>query len=227
MVAFGLAGAYLCSAQETSTPPKPQVKVNMLNVCAPSPEEKQEIASALARVPAKPSFSPDFEVDRGRSVLDSGTNPLLGGNSAPMTSDTASADFGVSGAGTEGPVATCDRRQRLIGHHGCSDAGRGNAGQPRQVGAFWKAVGGAGALYWGGRRPASRPERVRAAVRLGVLPAIRLPQGTGSEGDGSGRTGESRQSGCGGEATGQEVRHYKSQVRLRILRLKPNSIFVI
>jgi len=93
VVAFGLAGAYLCSAQETSTPPKPQVKVNMLNVCAPSPEEKQEIASALARVPAKPSFSPDFEVDRGRSVLDSGTNPLLGGNSAPMTSDTASADF--------------------------------------------------------------------------------------------------------------------------------------
>jgi hypothetical protein len=65
----------------------------MLNVCAPSPDEQQEIATALSRIPAKPSFSPDFEVDRGRSVLDASTNPLIGTNSAPMTSDTASADF--------------------------------------------------------------------------------------------------------------------------------------
>jgi hypothetical protein len=65
----------------------------MLNVCAPSPEEKQEIASALARIPAKPTFSPDFEVDRGRSVLDPSANPLFAGSSAPMTSDTESADF--------------------------------------------------------------------------------------------------------------------------------------
>jgi hypothetical protein len=65
----------------------------MLNVCAPSPEEKQEIASALARVPAKPSFSPDFEVDRGRSVLDPSTNPLIAGSSTPVSSDTDSADF--------------------------------------------------------------------------------------------------------------------------------------
>ena len=88
-----LAAAFLCPAQEAS-PPKPQVKVNMLNVCAPSPEEKQEIASALARVPAKPSFSPDFEVDRGRSVLDPSTNPLIAGSSTTsISSDTDSADF--------------------------------------------------------------------------------------------------------------------------------------
>jgi hypothetical protein len=87
-----LTGAFLGSAQEAS-PPKPQVKVNMLNVCAPSPEEKQEIGSALARVPAKPSFSPDFEVDRGRSVLDASANPLMPGSSAPVNSETASADF--------------------------------------------------------------------------------------------------------------------------------------
>ena len=93
VVAFGLVAASVCSAQEASAPPKPQVKVNMLNVCAPSAEEQQEIASALARVPAKPSFSPDFEVDRGRSVLDPGANPLLAGSSTPLTSDTASADF--------------------------------------------------------------------------------------------------------------------------------------
>ena len=65
----------------------------MLNVCAPSPEEQQEIASALARVPTKPAFSPDFEVDRGRSVLNPGDNPLIAASSAPVTSETASADF--------------------------------------------------------------------------------------------------------------------------------------
>ncbi|MGO9826854.1 MAG: hypothetical protein ACLPMG_16485 [Terriglobales bacterium] len=87
------AETLLCPAQEASAPPKPQVRVHVLNVCAPSPEEQQEIASALAHVPAKPAFSPDFEVDRGRSVLDPSANPLFAGNSAPATSDTASADF--------------------------------------------------------------------------------------------------------------------------------------
>src|SRR5207248_1155939 len=55
-----------------------QVKVNVLNVCTPSPAEKQEISSALARIPKRPSFSPDFEVDRGRSVLDPNANPSTG-----------------------------------------------------------------------------------------------------------------------------------------------------
>jgi len=44
----------------------PQVKVNMINACAPSPDDKQEIATALAHVPKQPKFGPDFEVDRGR-----------------------------------------------------------------------------------------------------------------------------------------------------------------
>lgn len=93
LLVTALSGSgFFCLAQE-ATPPKPQVKVHMLNVCAPSPDEQQEIATALSRIPAKPSFSPDFEVDRGRSVLDASTNPLIGTNSAPMTSDTASADF--------------------------------------------------------------------------------------------------------------------------------------
>ncbi len=93
VVANILMGACFCSAQEASAPPKPQVKVHMLNVCAPSPEEQQEIASALAHVPVKPAFSPDFELDRGRSVLDPGANPLIAASNAPITSDTASADF--------------------------------------------------------------------------------------------------------------------------------------
>ena len=41
-----------------------------------------------------PLFRPDFEVDRGRSVLDPSENPLMAaGASAPLTSETASADF--------------------------------------------------------------------------------------------------------------------------------------
>jgi hypothetical protein len=46
---------------------KPQVKINYLNVCTPGDSEKQELASALARIPAKPKFTPDFEISRGRS----------------------------------------------------------------------------------------------------------------------------------------------------------------
>jgi hypothetical protein len=54
---------------ETPTSQQPQVKVNMLNVCTPSPEEQKEIAAALARVPKTPLFGSDFEVSRGRSTL--------------------------------------------------------------------------------------------------------------------------------------------------------------
>jgi hypothetical protein len=94
IVGAALAGASFCLAQEGSAPAKPQVKVNMLNVCAPSADEKQEIATALSRIPAKPSFGKDFEVDRGRSVLDPSENPLMAaGTSAPVTAETASADF--------------------------------------------------------------------------------------------------------------------------------------
>ncbi len=94
IVSVLVAGVQLCPAQEASAPPKPQVKVNVLNVCAPSADEKQEIAAALSRIPAKPSFGLDFEVDRGRSVLDPSENPLVAaGTGAPMTSETASADF--------------------------------------------------------------------------------------------------------------------------------------
>lgn len=82
LVLITLAAA-ACLAQEAPSP-KPQVKVNVLNVCTPSPAEQQEISSALARIPKRPSFSPDFEVDRGRSVLDPNANPIPG-----MASPTA------------------------------------------------------------------------------------------------------------------------------------------
>jgi hypothetical protein len=64
-------------AQQTPTPePKQEpgkeqlkVQVHMMNVCAPSDEDKQVIVAALAQVPAKPKFSPDFEISRGRTTF--------------------------------------------------------------------------------------------------------------------------------------------------------------
>ena len=49
---------------------QPPVKVNVINVCAPTADEQKELSSALAKVPAKPAFAADYEVARGRSTLD-------------------------------------------------------------------------------------------------------------------------------------------------------------
>ena len=49
---------------------KPEVRVNMLNVCTPSDAEQQEIKAALARVPRKAHFMPDFEVSRGSTTME-------------------------------------------------------------------------------------------------------------------------------------------------------------
>lgn len=56
---------------------QPPVKVNVLNVCAPSADEQKELSSALAKVPGKPGFSKDYEVARGHSTLDPST-PIPG-----------------------------------------------------------------------------------------------------------------------------------------------------
>jgi hypothetical protein len=55
------------SQEPSAQTDKPQVKINYLNVCTPSDSDKQELASALSRIPARPKFTPDFEVSRGRS----------------------------------------------------------------------------------------------------------------------------------------------------------------
>src|ERR1700692_2059772 len=49
---------------------QPPVKVNVINVCAPSADEQKELSSALAKVPGKPAFGKDYEVSRGHSTLD-------------------------------------------------------------------------------------------------------------------------------------------------------------
>lgn len=72
---------------------KPQVKVNMLNVCTPPEEEKQEIATALARIPRSPSFGADFEIARGRTTLEQSPEFLQAAPGAQMASSGESATW--------------------------------------------------------------------------------------------------------------------------------------
>lgn len=90
MVLAGVA-ASVCMAQDSGpAQQKPEVKVHMLNACTPSAEEQQELATALAHIPNKPEFSRDFEVDRGRSVLDQNANPLAAvGQTSPVEGSVA------------------------------------------------------------------------------------------------------------------------------------------
>ena len=89
---------------------KPEVKVHMLNVCTPSADEQRAIAAALTQVPRKPSFSEDFEVDRGRSVLDQSVNPLTALSAAAgAPTEKSIADFvrirrDITGSGTYSTV---------------------------------------------------------------------------------------------------------------------------
>jgi len=78
----GVIGAIsvLGLAQQANQAP-PQVKVNVLNVCTPSPDEQKEIAAALAKVAVKPVFAPDFEIARGRSTLSANDVIRAGGDS--------------------------------------------------------------------------------------------------------------------------------------------------
>jgi hypothetical protein len=70
---------------------QPPVKVNVLNVCAPSEEEQKEISSALSRVPKQAMFSHDFEVARGRSSLSEAPGLLQAGQSAQISDEPSVA----------------------------------------------------------------------------------------------------------------------------------------
>ena len=85
MVAVAAAQQPPVNAQE------PKVKVNVLNVCAPSADEQKELSSALAKVPGKPVFATDYEVSRGRSTLDPNT-PIPGMQPLPPGT-VSSADW--------------------------------------------------------------------------------------------------------------------------------------
>ena len=92
LIAGTLLLAGVCAAQQPTNQQAPPVKVNVLNVCTPSPDEQKEIATALDAIPKRPAFSADFEVDRGRSVLDPSSNPLMAAGARSM-GETAVADF--------------------------------------------------------------------------------------------------------------------------------------
>jgi len=92
-IIISIAIVELASAQQ---PPQPQVKLNVLNVCAPSAEDQQQISSALQRIPLMASFTQDFEIDRGRSLLDQGADLLkLGqlGQNSQLSSDLGTSDW--------------------------------------------------------------------------------------------------------------------------------------
>jgi len=60
--------AICAQAQQQPKQGDMQVHINYLNVCSPSEADKQEIVSALERIPAAPRFGPEFEIARGRST---------------------------------------------------------------------------------------------------------------------------------------------------------------
>ena len=74
-------------SQETK-PGQPQVRVNYLNVCTPSDDEKAEIAATLDKLPAKPKFAVDYEISRGRSTMEEGG--VIPGENAKMSDQAPS-----------------------------------------------------------------------------------------------------------------------------------------
>lgn len=95
---FALAGllfALPAMSQQAPEPSgtQPQVKVNVLNVCAPSAEEKKEIAAALAEIPKQPRFDPDFEVSHGLSTLTEAPNLLQPGENMPASGEPSVARY--------------------------------------------------------------------------------------------------------------------------------------
>lgn len=88
-VISGLSAAQQSPAPQA--PGQPPVKVNVINVCAPSAEDQQELAAALAKVPDKPVFAKDYEVARGHSTLDPNA-PIPGMQQLPPDA-ASSADW--------------------------------------------------------------------------------------------------------------------------------------
>jgi len=86
VILIGLSLAPLAAAQQPAKP-TPKVKVNVINVCTPSADEQQQIASALSRIPKEPLFSIDFEVDRGQSSLEERPGFLQPGSGGQAGSD--------------------------------------------------------------------------------------------------------------------------------------------
>jgi hypothetical protein len=67
--------ASVVAGQQDPQQDKPQVRLNYLNVCTPTPEEQAVLKGALSRISAKPGFVEDFEISRGvATVKDAGAS---------------------------------------------------------------------------------------------------------------------------------------------------------
>jgi hypothetical protein len=92
-----LLWAVALTAQEGGAPAvvpqTPPVRVNVINVCSPSPEEQKEISDTLARVPRQPLFSEDFEISRGRSTLPDKPGFVQSGESVRFSAEPVIADW--------------------------------------------------------------------------------------------------------------------------------------
>lgn len=98
ILAFTLGGLVLAPAavaQQTANPPssQPQVKVNVLNACAPSSADQKEMAAALGRIPKQPLFASDFEISRGRSTLTDTPNFLQPGQTTVVSGEPSVATY--------------------------------------------------------------------------------------------------------------------------------------
>ena len=93
LAGFLLVLPAVCQQPAEPASTQPQVKVNVLNVCAPSAEEQKEIAAALARIPKQPLFSLDFEISHGRSTLTEAPNFLQPGKNTHVSDEPSVASY--------------------------------------------------------------------------------------------------------------------------------------
>lgn len=84
----GIALSQQAPAAPETKPGQPQVRINYLNVCNPSDEEKAEITATLDKLPVKPRFAVDYEISRGLSTLEEGG--LIAGENARMSDQAPS-----------------------------------------------------------------------------------------------------------------------------------------
>lgn len=81
MQKFALTFAFLMaigSAAQQENGQQPKIRLNYLNVCAPSAEEQSVLGGALSKVAGKPVFAEDFEMSRGRAtVKDTGASRFV------------------------------------------------------------------------------------------------------------------------------------------------------
>lgn len=84
---------FLPAAAAQAQEKAPPVRVNVLNVCTPGPEDQKEIASALAHIPTRPRWGTDFEVARGRTTLLQDAASALTGKHAPTSATGPLSDW--------------------------------------------------------------------------------------------------------------------------------------